>query len=211
MLVAFPAAGQISATPAWPERSRFDVPLRDASNTEINRDFPFNEEPRTIRGTTSVAAMEHPLEGKSRENLIKAEKLLAKGDLVKGIALLEKLTTDRAAAPLAFAMLGTERLRAGEFDAAVQNLDAAVALDPGVPGYHSNLAYALAEQGRFEEGLKEARKALQLDPGHPRYRLVAGQILLALGRKEEAEFHLRKAAVDFSIARELLAKHFGRQ
>lgn len=207
-LAAFPAVGQISATESQPARSLFDVPLLDASNTEMKHNFPREEEPSAIRGTTSVAALEHPLDGKSRENLVKAERLLKKGDAAKAIPLLEKLTTDRAAAPFAFAMLGTRYLRTGEIEAAVKALDAAVALDPSVPGYHSNLAYALAEQSRFEEALKESRKALQLDPGNSRYRLVAGQILLVLGRKEEAEFHLRKAAVDFSIARELLAKFF---
>lgn len=207
-LAALPAVGQISAAESQPLRSSFDVPLLDASNTEMKHNFPHEEEPRTIRGTTSVAALEHPLDGKSREGLLKAERLLDKGDTAKAITLLEKLTTDRAAAPFAFAMIGTQYLRTGEIDAAVKALDAAVALDPSVPGYHSNLAYGLAGQSRFEEGLKESRKAIQLDPGNSRYRLVAGQILLAMGRKEEAEFHLRKAAVDFASARELLAKFF---
>jgi Flp pilus assembly protein TadD len=203
-----PAWAQVSANESS-FNSIFSVPLRDASNTEFDRSFPHQESP-AIRGTTSVTEMEHPLEGKSLESLLKAQKLLETGNTEKGMELLNKLTTDRAAAPYAFGALGTAHVRSGDYRAAVTELDAAVALSPSVAAYHSNLAFALANSGRFEEGLQEARKALQLDPGHSKYRLVAGQILLALGRKEEAEFHLRKAAVDLSGARELLAKYFAK-
>ena len=206
IIATCPAWGQIMAT----ERASHlphDAPLKDASNTEFNYSFPQRQDP-VGRGTTSLKELEHPLEGKSLELLLKAQNLLEKGDSAKGIELLQKLTTDRAAAPYAFGLLGTAHLRTGDFHAAVTELDAAVAMSPSVAAFHSNLALALAESSRFEEALKESRKALQLDPGHSKYRLVAGQILLVLGRKEEAEFHLRKAATDLSSARELLAKFF---
>lgn len=203
-----PAVGQIMANELSLTRSSYDAPLRDASNTEFNTSFPPQQQERLGRGTVSVQEMEHPLEGRSLELLLKAQKLVEKGDSIKALELLQKLTADRAAAPYAFGLLGITHLRTGDFEAAVTELDAAVAMSPGVAAFHSNLALALAESHRFEEALKESRRALQLDPGHSKYRLVAGQILLALGRKEEAEFHLRKAAADFSSARELLAKFF---
>lgn len=202
-----PAVGQIMANELSLTRSSHYAPLRDASNTEFNTTFPPQQE-RVGRGTVSVQEMEHPLEGKSLELFLKAQKLLEKGDSIKAFELLQKLTTDRAAAPYAFGLLGTTHLRNGDFEAALPELDAAVAMSPGVAAFHSNLALALANRHRFEEALKESRRALQLDPGYSKYRLVAGQILLALGRKEEAEFHLRKAAADFSSARELLARFF---
>jgi tetratricopeptide (TPR) repeat protein len=203
-----PGWGQIRDSEKSSAISRFNVPVLDASNHELSYTFP-SQEQAVIGGITSKPEMEHPLEGKSRATLLKAQNLLAKGESEKAITLLQKLTMDRATAPYAFGILGTNYLKAGDLKRAISALDDAVAMSPGIAAYHSNLAWALGSDQRYEEALKEARKAIQLDPGHSRYRFVIGQILLRLGRKEEAEFHLKKAAVDFPRARALLTTYFG--
>jgi Flp pilus assembly protein TadD len=159
-------------------------------------------------GTISVRELQHPLEGKGLQIIMKAKDLLARGDSAQAIEQLRVALREPAAEPYALAMLGVEHLKRGDFDTALHELQAAVHLSPGLPASQSNLAYALAVKGRNEEALAAARKALQLDPGRPRTRYVLGQILMQMGRWNEAEFHLRRAAEEVSSARMLLAKYF---
>ncbi len=124
------AWGQISASQRPTATSALNVPLLDASNSEFNRSFP-PEEASHINGTTSVKELEHPLEGKSLESLQRAQSLLAKGETEKGLAL----TTDRARCSLRFGMIGTTHLRARDYEAAIRELDAAVAMVPVSPAF----------------------------------------------------------------------------
>ena len=199
-----PLPGQI------PDRSGF--PIRDASNTPIPMN-PFRTQdtfqgPASM-GTVSVRELERPLSGKGLELLEKAQNSIAKGDVSRGLEQARAAAKYPAAEGYALGILATEHLKARDLNAAIEELQQATMLLPGKAALHSNLAYALGLNGRSEEALKEARMALKLDPGRSKVRLVLGMILLQSGRKEEARFHLRKAAVELSGARSLLAQHFG--
>ncbi|MFM2124454.1 MAG: Tetratricopeptide repeat [Acidobacteriota bacterium] len=199
-----PLAGQI------PDASSF--PIRDASNNPI----PFNpfrtqdsfQGPASM-GTVSVRELERPLSGKGLELLQKAQKSIANGDVSRGLEQARAAAQYPAAEGYARGILATEYLKTLDLDAAIGELQQATMLLPGNAAMHSNLAYALGLRGRQEEGLKEARMALKLDPGRSKVRLVLGMILLQSGRKEEAKYHLKKAAVELTAARALLAQHFG--
>jgi len=180
----------------------------DASNSEMS--LPRLGEGRTPLGlgTISVQELEHPLEGKGLQALVKAQELLTRGDSTRALEQLRIAMKFPGAEPVALSILAAQHLKHGDIDTAIVELQQAIVLSPGTAANHSNLAYALGIRGRSDEGLKEARKALQLDPGHSRYRFVIGQLLLQMDRKEEAEFHLKRAADEIPGARALLAKYF---
>ncbi len=159
-------------------------------------------------GTVSVRELEKPLEGKGLRLITKAKELIARGESAQAMEQLRAAMRDPDAEPYALSILASEHLKQGDFDSAVNELQEAVHMLPGIAANQSNLAYALGVKGRNEEALIAARKALQLDPGRPRTRFVLAQILMQLGDWKEAEFHLTKAADELSGARALLAKYF---
>ena len=62
------------------------------------------------------------------------------------------------------------------YAAAIQQLEAAVKLDPGSIPIRLSLAQALAADGRVEEGLSQCLKAREIAPGDPAIRQTFEQI-----------------------------------
>ena len=85
------------------------------------------------------------------------------------------------------ALLGFIHLIRGEFDAAIESGERAVALDPNGAYVTGFLGFALNWVGRPEEALNLARKAMRFSPLHPSwYVTVAAHANRLLGRYEEA-------------------------
>jgi Tfp pilus assembly protein PilF len=160
-------------------------------------------------GVVSVEELRNPLQGKSLRALLTAREHLKSGQRERGLQELREAMSDPMAMPYAISMLGAEHLRALQLDAALSELEQAVRLLPGIPGNHSNLAYALGLKGQIERGLVEARKAFQLDGGAPTTRLVLGTLLLKQGANDsEAIRQLQAAADEAPSAHLVLALHY---
>jgi hypothetical protein len=112
--------------------------------------------------------------------------LSQKGDLARGVALLEE-AVERAPREADFhARLGIIRYVMGEADAAVRSLERAIGLAPRHADAHSNLALALRDRGDFARALEAADSAIAIRPDLPAARLNRAMMLLALGRYADA-------------------------
>ena len=76
---------------------------------------------------------------------------------------------------------------------AVKWIERAVALRPGVAGYHANLGLAWQAQGRLVEAAEEFGKVLALNPEDAAVHVNRGVIVRAMGQKALALEHFRRA------------------
>ena len=89
--------------------------------------------------------------------------------------------------------LGNLRLERGAHAPALEALDRAAALAPGVPATHANRALALLALGRHAEALEAAERAVRLAPAHGGALKAMARALLNLGRPGEARGRAREA------------------
>ncbi|MBI4477375.1 MAG: tetratricopeptide repeat protein [Acidobacteria bacterium] len=82
--------------------------------------------------------------------------------------------------------LGGALLVRGEIDAAIDELQEALRLDPAHAGAHSNLGVALSRRGRLPEAIHHYREALRLDPRQMQAYSNLGNALLQQGQVREA-------------------------
>jgi tetratricopeptide (TPR) repeat protein len=218
------------AVAALPIHAQFSAELREI-NPGLNepREGSFSERPSGIReleemerqwvraltprapearGSISVNELRKPLEGKPLKLILKAQELIARGEIERAKKVLEVAKQNERSLPYALSMLATIHLKASEFDLAISELQEANRILPWDATTHSNLAYALGAKGQSEAAAAEARKALQLDPSRLKTRFVLGQVLLQMGQREEAKFHLELAAQALPGARRLLNEYF---
>lgn len=73
---------------------------------------------------------------------------------------------------------------------AIEHFRRSVALDPGEPEAHFNLATLLARRGRYAEAAEAYRAVLELDPEHPTAGVARGMALVLAERYGEARSHL---------------------
>ncbi len=88
---------------------------------------------------------------------------------------------------------GVAALQAGRADLAVDSLQRAAALEPGLAEGHLNLANALQACGRFEDATASYRRALELDPANPATHNNLGVVLQKSNRAREAVASFRQA------------------
>lgn len=86
----------------------------------------------------------------------------------------------------AMALEGLLCLRRGKPDEAVEVLERARALAPGLALIYANLALAYRSVERQEDAIEAARRCVALDPDHLPHYDVLGQLWLDKGRKGEA-------------------------
>ncbi len=86
----------------------------------------------------------------------------------------------------AMALDGLLYLRRGKSTEAVEALERARALAPGLASIHANLALAYRSVERLEDALEAARQSVVLDPEHLPHYDVLGQLWLEKGRRGEA-------------------------
>jgi Flp pilus assembly protein TadD len=103
----------------------------------------------------------------------------------------DPLVVDPAAGTAAM-VRGTEALRAGNFDAAIEHLRAAVEETPMSSEAHRILGAALRAKGDIAAGVERLREAVRLAPADERARVTLGRALAEAGRQDEAERALRE-------------------
>jgi predicted O-linked N-acetylglucosamine transferase (SPINDLY family) len=92
-------------------------------------------------------------------------------------------------------LMGVLLKRAGRFSKAVQVLEQARKLKPGVVSAWQNLGNVHEAMGDFEAAAKAFRGGLRADPKSAELWRLYGRALLGLGRSEEAVESLRKAVM----------------
>jgi Tfp pilus assembly protein PilF len=88
---------------------------------------------------------------------------------------------------------GNELLAQGNYPAAVQQYQQAVAISPEEEDLHYNLAIALAKLGKTEDAKKHYEEALRIFPDYAEAHNNLGNLLMNEGKLEEATAHFREA------------------
>lgn len=102
---------------------------------------------------------------------------------------------------------GRERFGAGQMDAAMQDINLAIHLNPGNGHYRIARAVTLMRQGHNQEALDDLEYAKQIMPNDGRLLFLRFIVLRSLGRIEEAEASLQAAARNGNLgAKSELAK-----
>jgi tetratricopeptide (TPR) repeat protein len=89
--------------------------------------------------------------------------------------------------------LGSVLLQQGRIGEAVEDLRAAVRVDPDQFDAQYNLGLALFQQGRTQEAIDRYLQALQLNPASDQAHRSLGDALLRQGKTDDAIFHYRAA------------------
>jgi Flp pilus assembly protein TadD len=82
----------------------------------------------------------------------------------------------------------------GNYKAAVQAYEKALALSPNDAEAHFDLGLAWGQMGDYIKALSSIDKAIALSPDEGRYHYGRGWALMLFGRSEEAKLELMKAA-----------------
>lgn len=83
-------------------------------------------------------------------------------------------------------LLGVTYLQSGEYAVALENIEAALKINPGNAAAYSNLGRVLHETRRYEEALASYDKAIQLKPDFAEAHYNKGNTLREMKRAEEA-------------------------
>ena len=90
-------------------------------------------------------------------------------------------------------LLGVLAVQTGHHGAGADLIGQAIAVNPRIDSYHSNLGVALKGQGRLDEAVTCYRRALDLAPDSPEARFNLGAALQEQGRLDEAAACYRRA------------------
>jgi len=96
---------------------------------------------------------------------------------------LDELSKGTPAGPLA---LGQAYAKTNNYDVAIDEYAAALAIDPKLPGVNGALGDIHSKLGHFPEAEQAYRKEIEIDPTSPLNQYHLGMILAELGRSEEA-------------------------
>jgi protein O-mannosyl-transferase len=89
--------------------------------------------------------------------------------------------------------LGNLFLDRGQIDKAIEQYQAAIAIEPDNAMAHYNLGVALASMGRLDEAIEQYRKTVQLQPNDAAAQNNLGQALLIRGQIEKGMTHCQEA------------------
>jgi tetratricopeptide (TPR) repeat protein len=128
-----------------------------------------------------------------QEEMANAFRLHQAGDLPAAARLYQGILARDANHADACHLLGVLRHQQGQHAPAVELIAKAVALRPGVPAFHANLAEAYRALGQFDRAVGCCRTALQLWRDYPEAHNNLGLALQALGKTEEAVQHFEAA------------------
>ncbi|HEY3664041.1 MAG TPA: tetratricopeptide repeat protein [Chthoniobacterales bacterium] len=81
---------------------------------------------------------------------------------------------------------GTEQLEKGNTQAARQNYEAAIKVDPKIWPAYLNLAQILAHEGKWEQALQDCNIAMKLRPGFFRTSILRANVNQHLGRDKDS-------------------------
>jgi tetratricopeptide (TPR) repeat protein len=89
--------------------------------------------------------------------------------------------------------LGNTFLGLGQIDKAIEQYQAAIAIEPDYAMAHYNLGVALASLGRLDEAIEQYEKAVQLQPNDAATQNNLGNALLIRGQIEMGMLHCQEA------------------
>jgi Flp pilus assembly protein TadD len=147
--------------------------------------------------TITVAELQHPLSGKTRSLLLKAQTAMRRGNFDECFQDLDKAIKINSAVPYVHSVRGAAYLLQGHVPEAVLELQQAVQVLP-IPANYTNLAYAYLLSGDVELGEQELRRAIRFHSPLPQVRYLIG--LLLLDRKPQ----VKEACENLQRARDLM-------
>ncbi len=122
-----------------------------------------------------------------------AEAALAKGRIGEAARRADEVLKSSPTNAAARWLRARARARIGEHDAAIRDIGAAIAAEPGCDGLHARLATWLQRNGSHVEATASARAALRLNPDNPEAWIAIGQAAEALRDTSGALMALRRA------------------
>ena len=128
-----------------------------------------------------VAAQTAPSTSNSAR-LQSAAKLIDQGDLAQAESEARKLLPDTSARPLAYALLGSIRLRQKNYTESAQFFRKALQLNPKLIGSYISLGNVYALESKPAQAATNFREALRLAPGTVNARFALAQIESQSGR-----------------------------
>lgn len=171
-----------------------DIPLQQQLDFSVAFPVLAPASPAAPGGAkVSIAELKHPLSGKGRKLIERAQNDLHSGKTAQGIRTLQGALQEPSAVPYAHSILGATYLQLGRAADALAELEQAVQLLPIAENY-SNLGYAHCIMGDMERGKEDLEHALQLDSSSPRTHYLIGLLLLDnKSRSHEACEQLERA------------------
>jgi tetratricopeptide (TPR) repeat protein len=154
-----------------------------------------------------VPASQLRIPSKALKEFQRSQKAFQSGDLRTSTEHLEKALQIYPDFLQAHNALGLRFIQRGEYEKALAEHQAALALDRRLAQTHQDLSFALLLLNRCQEAEAEARQAFDLDPQSPASNYVLGRALLAQRRvTPEAIATLRQSENAFPNASLVLAQ-----
>ncbi len=138
-------------------------------------------DPRTPVNGSSVPVSQLRIPSKAVKEVQRSQKAFEAGDIRGSADHLEKAVQIYPDFLQARSILGTRYVRLGEFDKALAEYQAALAIDPHAPQIYLNLCVALYFLGSYSEAELAARHSLEFQPQHLASRYMLGRALIAQG------------------------------
>ncbi len=151
------------------------------------------------QATVSIAELQHPLSGKAKSILLKAQAALQAGKFPECLQDLDQAMKIPSAIPYAYGLRGAAYLKSGDVAKAIPDLQQVVQVLP-LAGNYSNLGYAYLMSGERELGEEQVRRAIESPNAPLQARYLMG--LLLLDRKSQTD----EACDDLDRARNLMPK-----
>jgi len=94
--------------------------------------------------------------------------------------------------------VGLRHYFAGHFDAAIEEYEAALDLNPNFAPGHWHLGWALEQVGRYDEAISHAQQAIEISDRNLLYVTSLGHAYAIAGREQEARAILHQLATEGS-------------
>jgi Flp pilus assembly protein TadD len=149
-----------------------------------------------LKQADDSAALLTPLEPENAQNLdfeyVLGSALIQSGHRREGVARIEKVAQGGNSAD-AYMLAGATLLQMNDFQSARHDLDAALLINPKLPGLYSLAGTARDKTGDVQEAESAFRKALDLNPNDFDANLYLGAILYKRRELDTAKGYLEKA------------------
>ena len=120
------------------------------------------------------------------ETLMRAEQALQAKRYNEAIGICQDVLEANPDHPPALALLGAIMGHRGDLARGAGFLERAIAKDPNVPAWHSNLSGLYRMQYRVQEAVASAREAVRLRPDQARFHVNLGKALVDSGDRDGA-------------------------
>jgi predicted TPR repeat methyltransferase len=147
---------------------------------------PSANAPIALAATTTPA-------GNTAERFAVAHKHHQAGQLAQAEAIYRQILTIDPRHAGSLHLLGGIAFQTGNYEAAIDLIRKAIALNRRIPAFHCDLGTALQHQGKSDEAAKSYRQALALKPDYAEALNNLGNVLTAQGKLDDASKAYRRA------------------